>query len=156
MQQAVSEKRRFFREWHRTREENDQKRYKEANKECKRVVAIAKENAYSQLYEELKGKEGRKKIYNVANARKRMATYIGRVTAVNDNDGTLLTRDDEVKDRWLGHFNDLLNVENEREDLEGILPVQGPIEEIYIEEVITQLGNMKKNKACGPDCYLSR
>ena len=29
--QAVSEKRRLFREWQRTREENDQKRYKEAN-----------------------------------------------------------------------------------------------------------------------------
>ena len=42
VQQAVSEKRRMFREWQRTREENDQKRYKEANKE--RVVAIAKEN----------------------------------------------------------------------------------------------------------------
>ena len=27
VQQAVSEKRRLFREWHRTREENDQKRY---------------------------------------------------------------------------------------------------------------------------------
>ena len=72
-----------FREWQRTREENDQKRYKEANKESKRVVAIAKENAYSQLYGELKGKEGRKKIY-----RKRMATDIGRVTAVKDKDGT--------------------------------------------------------------------
>ena len=53
-----------------------------------------------------------------------MATDIGRVTAVKDKDGTLLTGDDEVKDRWLGHFDDLLNVENEREDLEGILPVQ--------------------------------
>ena len=29
---------------------------------------------------------------------------------------------------------------------------QGPIEEIYLEEVITQMGKMKKNKACGPDC----
>ena len=85
MQQAVSEKRRF-REWQRTREENDQKRYKEANKESKRVVVIAKENAYSQLYDELKGKEGRKKIYKPANARKRMATDIGRVTAVKDKD----------------------------------------------------------------------
>ena len=61
MQQAVTGKRRLFREWHKTKEENDQKRYEEANKDCKRVVAIAKENAYSQLYEELKGKEGRKK-----------------------------------------------------------------------------------------------
>ena len=56
---------------------------------------------------------------------------------MKDTDGTLLTGDDEVKDRWLGHFNDLLNVENDREDLEGILSVQGPIEEIYLEEVIT-------------------
>ena len=36
--------------------------------------------------------------------------------------------------------------------LEGILPVQEPIEEIYLEEVITQMGKMKHNKACGPDC----
>ena len=81
------------------------------------VVAIAKENAYSQLYEELKGKAGRKKIYKLANARKRMATDIGRVTTMKDKDGTLLTGDDEVKDRWLGYFDDRLNIENEREDL---------------------------------------
>ena len=52
---------RLFRECQRTREENDQKRYNDANKECKRVVAIAKENTYSQLYEELRGKEGQKR-----------------------------------------------------------------------------------------------
>ena len=40
-----------------SRKENDQERYREANKESKRVVAIAKKNAYSQLYEELKEKE---------------------------------------------------------------------------------------------------
>ena len=117
-----------------------------------KVVAIAKENAYSQLNEELKGNEGRQDIYKLSNARKRMATDTGRVTAVKDKDGTLLTGDDEVKDRWLGHFDDPVNVENEREDLQGILPVQGPIEEIYLEEGIKQLGKMKKNKACGPDC----
>ena len=81
-----------------------------------------------------------------------MTTDIGRVTAVKDKDGTLLTGDDEVKGRWLGYFDYLLNSENERDDLEGIPPVQGPIEEIYLEEVITLMGKMKKNKACGPDC----
>ena len=39
-----------------------------------------------------------------------------------------------------------------REDLEVTLPVHGPTEEICLEEVITQLGKMKKNKACGPNC----
>ena len=67
----------------------------------------------------MKGKEGRKKIHKLANARKRMATDIGRVTAVKDKDGTLLTGDDEVKGRWLGYFDDLLNIENERDNLEG-------------------------------------
>ena len=57
VQQAVSEKRRLFGEWQRTREGNDQKMYKEANKESKRVVGIAKYNPYSQQYEELKGRE---------------------------------------------------------------------------------------------------
>ena len=85
-----------------------------------------------------------------------MVTDIGRVTAVKDKDGTLLTGDDEVKGRWLGYFDDLLNIENEREDLEGILPVQGPIEEIYLEEVITQMGKMKKNKAVDRIVYLLR
>ena len=99
MQQTVSEKRRLFREWHQTREENDQKRYTKANKAFKRVVVIAKENAYSQLYEELNGKEGLKKIYKLANARKRIATDIGRATAVKDrmahcSQGTMKLRTD--------------------------------------------------------------
>ena len=35
---------------------------------------------------------------------------------MKDKDDTLLTGDDEeVKDRWLGYFDDILNVENERE-----------------------------------------
>ena len=43
-----------------------------------------------------------------------MATDIGRVTAVKEKDGTLLTGDDEVNGRWLGYFDDLLNMGNER------------------------------------------
>ena len=56
MQQAVSEKiSGLFRELLRTRDENDQEKYREANKESKRVVAMP--NANSQLFEELEWKE---------------------------------------------------------------------------------------------------
>ena len=48
-------------------------------------------------------------IYKLANARKIQETCIGRVTAVKDNGGPLLSVDDEVKDILLGHF-DILNV----------------------------------------------
>ena len=46
---------------------------------------------------------------------------------MKDKYGTFLIGDDEVKDSWLDHFDDFVNVENEREDLEGLLPVQGQI-----------------------------
>ena len=44
-----------------------------------------------------------------------MAMDIERVLAVIDNDETLLTGDGEVKDRRLGYFYGLLNVESERQ-----------------------------------------
>ena len=48
-----------------------------------------------------------------------MAADIVRV--VKDKDRTLLRGEDEIRDRRLGHFDDLPNVENERENLEGTL-----------------------------------
>ena len=61
VRQAVSEKRRLFGEWQRTREEKRSEKVQGRKQRMQKVVAIAKENAYSQLYEELKGKEGRKR-----------------------------------------------------------------------------------------------
>ena len=83
---------------------------------------------------------GREKdIYNLARARQRIATDIGQVSAVKDRDGTLLNGDYGIRDTWLGHFDYLLIGENERGDLEEVLPLQGLMEEIDLEEVIKQL-----------------
>ena len=56
-----------------------------------------------------------------------MATDMGRVTEVQDMYGTILTRDDEIRVTWPCHFDGRLNVKNEGEYLEGILPAQGTI-----------------------------
>ena len=83
---------------------------------------------------------GREKdIYNLARTRQRIATDIRRVSAVKDKDGTLLTGDYEIRHTWLGHFDYLLIGENERGDLEEVLPLQGLMDEINLEEVIKQL-----------------
>ena len=82
VRQAGSEKKGGCSENCKERENKTIRRGTRTQKKCKRVVAIAKESAYSQQYEELKGREGRKNIYKLANARKIMATDIGRVTAV--------------------------------------------------------------------------
>jgi len=56
-----------------------------------------------------------------------------------------------MKKRWKKYFNGLLNNENSREELSPKLPVQGPIPKIHEDEVNTQIGKMKTNKATGPD-----
>ena len=47
------------------------------------------------------------------------------------------------------HFSELLNVENESEMEEGIA-VEGPLQEVTIEEVQLALKSMKPNKATDP------
>ena len=44
----------------------------------------------------------------------------------------------------------LLNVENERGDLDTAEPIEGPIEDITIEEVRQAIKGMKMGKATGP------
>ena len=43
-----------------------------------------------------------------------MLTDIRRATVVKGKEGTLLTGDDDLNNRWLCHSYDLLNVERER------------------------------------------
>ena len=45
--------------------------YKKANKEAKKEVAIAKNKAYKELYESLKGADGEKKAIRIAKQRNR-------------------------------------------------------------------------------------
>ena len=56
-----------------------------------------------------------------------------------------------MKTRWKESFETLLNVENEREELEPTDPVQGPIPTVNDAEIEKQLSKMGRNKACGPD-----
>ena len=44
-----------------------------------------------------------------------------------------------------------MNVENEREELDTLDPVQGPISSVNDTEIIKQLLKMGRNKACGRD-----
>ncbi len=56
-----------------------------------------------------------------------------------------------MKTRWKESFETLLNVENEREEIESTDPVQGPIPSVNDTEIRKQLSKMGRNKAYGPD-----
>ena len=62
----------------------------------------------------------------------------------------VLTGEKEVKDRWKEYFEELLNIENERDDMEESGLVYGPVEEFSVAEVKNAVENLKNGKAAGP------
>ena len=124
---------------------------KEAYKLAKRIVAIAKDRAYDQLYQELGTKEGERKIFKLAKMRNKSTKDMTHIRQIKDKDGNVLRKERDIIERWKEYFESLLNEENER-----FLRGDGhanyePVTEITRAEVRVALGKMKNGKAVGPD-----
>ena len=150
VQKAVKEKRLKFKQ---SRCDEDKEEFREANKRAKREVANAKESAYKDLYDKLDSIEGQQMIYKRSKTRERRTRDLTDIAYIKDNNGTVLTDEDEIKARCKESFETLLNVENEREELEPTDPMQGPIPSVNDAEIRKQLSKMGRNKACGPVVY---
>ena len=122
-----------------------------AKKECKKAVAVAKEEAYAELYKKLDTAEGNKIIYKLANTRNSRAKDICDNTFINDKHGKIQTDTTNIIEIWKEHHAELLNVTNPIKDLEECEKTCGTIPNVTLEEVGTQLNKMKTGKACGPD-----
>ncbi|GFR73286.1 RNA-directed DNA polymerase from mobile element jockey-like [Elysia marginata] len=66
---------------------------------------------------------------------------------IKDQQGEVLTDGEKIKERWREYYTTLLNKENQRDELEDIPPVEGPIEELTRKEIIDAIKAMKKGKA---------
>ena len=53
IQEATTAKKEAFKKWQQSKDDEDKEVYKVTNKECKKAVAIAKEEAYAELYKKL-------------------------------------------------------------------------------------------------------
>ena len=69
------------------------------------------------------------------------------MNAIKDQTVDMITFEVEMKERWREYFNNILNVENVREQLEEVPAVEGPVHKIYREEVKNAIERMKKGKA---------
>jgi len=85
--------------------------YRIAKKEAKKVVAIAKNNAYERLYQRLNSKEGENKVFKLARARERQTRDLSCVRCIKDEDGKVLVEDTKVQERWQSYFYKLFNGE---------------------------------------------
>ena len=92
--------------------------HKVTKKEYTKAVAIAKEEAYAELYKQLDTAEGNKIIYKLAKTRNRRTTYICDNIFKNDNEGKMQADTKNIIEVWKEHYVELLNVTNRRMWLE--------------------------------------
>ena len=78
--------------------------YKTTKKETKKVVAVAKNNAYERLYQRFNAKGGENEIFKPARARERRTRDISSVRCIKDEDGRVLVEDAKVQELSLIHI----------------------------------------------------
>jgi hypothetical protein len=74
----------------------DKEAYKERCKETKRSVAIAKSEAYSQLYSKLETEEGQSKILKLAKVRDKSSKDISHIKQMKDENGNIIKRERDI------------------------------------------------------------
>ncbi|XP_071740100.1 uncharacterized protein [Rutidosis leptorrhynchoides] len=84
-----------------------EERYKEAKREAKKAVAIAKDKAYEDLYRKLDSNEGANDIYRIAKARERRGRDLVNVKYIKDEAGQSIVREDLIRKRWEEYFSSL-------------------------------------------------
>ena len=118
-------------------------------REARRCVAEAKKRAWTEWSQNLRTVEGRNKIFRVAAQMKKDKTDILGTNFVKNDEGAIEVEGERVRKVWKAYFENLLNKENPNE-FEEEPPVEGPIEEISLEEVRAAIKIMKPRKAAGP------
>jgi hypothetical protein len=80
-----------------------------AKKTAKRAVSEARGRMYDGLYQRLGMKEGEKDIYRMVKSRERKMRDIIQVKCIKDETERLLTKDEDIKNRWWEYFDKLFN-----------------------------------------------
>ena len=152
VQEAIKKKKEAFKDVQRNNSQEANAAYKTIKRETKRVVARPKAAAADEFYQKLESKEGEQRVYKIAKARERERAKrdTGDCVVVKSKTGALLIEDRDICKRWKEYFEELLNTENTRDELEVAEQVEGPEMNIQKEEVEAALKAMKRGKAAGP------
>jgi hypothetical protein len=155
VQNAIKEKKECFRRMHLDRSVDNVERYKVAKKTVKRAVSEARGQMYDGLYQRLGTKEGEKDIYRMAKSRKRKTRDIIQIKCIKDATERLLTKDEDIKNRWRKYFDKFFNEDSGSSSIE--LDISSDdlnrqfMSRIQESEVKDALKRMKGGKAIGPD-----
>jgi hypothetical protein len=153
VQNAIKEKKECFRPMYLDRSVNNVDRYKVAKKTTKRAVSEVRGQMYDELYQRLGTKEEEKEIYRMTKERK-MSDII-QVKCIKDVIERLLTKDEDIKNRWQEYFDKLFNEDSGSSSIELDFSSDDLNRQfvcrIQKSEVKDVLKRMKGGKAMGPD-----
>ena len=152
VQTCIRSKKQTKKEWDLKQDDPSKVAYKMACKATKRAVAKAKAEAYRTLYEHLDTKEGEKDAYRLAKQRDKASKDVQEVRNIRDEDGNVLTSEEDILDRWKGYFERLMNEEHPRELRTQLATTNvQAVPDISKSEVWKSMQSMKNGKALGPD-----
>jgi hypothetical protein len=100
-------------------------------------------------------KEGEKDIYRMTKNRERKTRDIIRVKCIKDEIERLLTKDEDIKNRWRVYFDKLFNEDSESSSIKLDISSEDLnrqfVRRIQESEVKNALKRMKGGKTMGPD-----
>jgi hypothetical protein len=154
VQKAIKEKKECFRRMHLDRSVDNIEQYKVAKKTAKRAVSEGMGQIYDGLYQRLGTKEGEKDIYRMTKSRERKMRDIIQVKCIKDVTEQLVTKDEDIKNRWREYFDKLFNKDSGSSSIE--LDISSDdlnrqfVRRIQESEVKDALKRMKGGKTMGP------
>jgi hypothetical protein len=110
---------------------------------------------YDGLYQWLCTKEEEKDIYKMTKSRERKTSDIIQVKCIKDAIERLLSKDEDIKNRWREYFDKLFNEDSGSSSIELDISLDDLnrqfVHRIQESEVKDDLKMMKRGKAMGPD-----
>jgi CDP-diacylglycerol pyrophosphatase len=110
---------------------------------------------YDELYQRFGTKEGKRDIYMMVKSRERKTRDIIQVKCIKNETKRLLTKDEDVKNRWWEYFDKFFNEDGGSSSIELDISSYDLnrqfMRRIQESEVKDALKRMKGGKAMGPD-----
>ena len=153
VKRVMGEKNHRFRQWRKTRTEEDRVRYQAAKKEVKRKIAeVIDRTAKAQVkkLETMMPSERIQEVFRMAKVRARDKKDVDSVRCIENKAGELKVDLEDRLEIWKKYAEELLNQEHTRgEELEADV-IEGPVDIVSVEEVREAIQRMKMGRAAGP------
>ena len=147
---AVKNKREMFKNWQKNKTSQNGEHYREAKRNCKKSIAIAKKAKSQEFSDELDCEDGRRRVFRIAKQLARDGQDVVNVNCLKDKSGRVVIDNEEIKRIWKDYMEHLLNEENIWDREVDCSVKEGPECLISREEVDRALKKMKNGKAPGP------